>query len=271
MNRRTFLTLVGTSTVAQAGLWPFSSLSLGKEEPKKVIIKDNIAPNFVVSQKIVLSPKELLSVTELSRKIRRARNVVGYGNFSLLGFDHMRQVGKYHSKVGVFTKAESALFEKLFYKEASEYGFYGEKVITSMTNNIKKRETVKIPRTGHHLYKGKAEEMYTKVREEVGHSIILTSGVRSVVKQMDLFLAKIVKTHGDVSLASNSLAPAGYSFHGVGDFDVGKVGYGYRNFTSDFAQTDEYKKLIDTGYIKIRYTKNNPFGVRYEPWHIKVV
>jgi LAS superfamily LD-carboxypeptidase LdcB len=28
---------------------------------------------------------------------------------------------------------------------------------------------------------------------------------------------------------------------------------------------------MDLGYIKIRYPKGNPFGVRFEPWHIKVV
>ncbi len=113
--------------------------------------------------------------------------------------------------------------------------------------------------------------MYEKICREVGKSIILTSGVRGNVKQMDLFLRKVIRSRGNISVASRSLAPAGYSYHSIGDFDVGKVGFGYRNFTSDFSETNEYKKLIDTGYIKIRYTKNNPYGVRFEPWHIKVV
>ena len=65
--------------------------------------------------------------------------------------------------------------------------------------------------------------------------------------------------------------PPGHSYHAVGDFDVGKKGFGSRNFSEAFAQTDEFKRLIDLGYLDIRYPQKNPFGVRYEPWHIKVV
>ena len=71
-------------------------------------------------------------------------------------------------------------------------------------------------------------------------------------------------------MASRSLAPPGYSFHGVGDFDVGKKGYGIHNFTERFTQTNVYKNLTDLGYIKFRYERDNNFGVRFEPWHIEV-
>ena len=98
----------------------------------------------------------------------------------------------------------------------------------------------------------------------------LTSGVRSVVKQSQLFLTKACETAGNLSQASRSLAPPGYSFHARGDFDIGKAGYGLRNFTSTFAETDVYRKLIELGYVAIRYTETNPFGVRHEPWHIKI-
>ena len=74
-----------------------------------------------------------------------------------------------------------------------------------------------------------------------------------------------------LSMASRSLAPPGHSFHGIGDFDVGKKGYGHRNFTADFAETDEFKRLKQLGFVKIRYHETNPFGVRYEPWHVKVI
>ncbi len=50
----------------------------------------------------------------------------------------------------------------------------------------------------------------------------LTSGVRGVAKQFILFLAKAEANGGNLSLASRSLAPPGYSYHGVGDFDVGE-------------------------------------------------
>ena len=113
--------------------------------------------------------------------------------------------------------------------------------------------------------------MYNKVKKDIGDSVILTSGIRGVVKQIHLFLAKAVKTGGNLSQASRSLAPPGHSYHGVGDFDVGKIGFGANNFTAAFSGTMEYKRLCELGYVAIRYTENNPYGVRFEPWHIKVV
>ena len=77
--------------------------------------------------------------------------------------------------------------------------------------------------------------------------------------------------HPKHSPSSHLLAPPGHSYHALGDFDVGKKGFGHKNFSDEFSATEEYKRLSDLGYIDIRYPQNNPFGVRYEPWHIKVV
>jgi LAS superfamily LD-carboxypeptidase LdcB len=52
---------------------------------------------------------------------------------------------------------------------------------------------------------------------------------------------------------------------------VGQRGWGPRNFTPDFAATDVFKRLQDLGYVSMRYPEDNQLGVRYEPWHIKVV
>jgi D-alanyl-D-alanine carboxypeptidase len=83
-------------------------------------------------------------------------------------------------------------------------------------------------------------------------------------------LNKARKNNGNLSIASRSLAPPGYSFHGNGDFDVGQVGFGAANFTERFANTEVYKKLNELGYLKLRYPQKNLMGVRFEPWHIKV-
>ncbi len=220
---------------------------------------------------IFLSPSELRIAKGLHGRLRRIQSTVGYGNFNVLGLDDAISVARRYSNVGEFTVAEMTLFEQLFYFDASEYGFYGEKVILDMTSQLNTAEMFKVPRTGHFLYKGEAMVHYDRIRKSVGGSIVLTSGVRSVIKQMYLFLNKALSLEGNLSLASTSLAPAGYSYHGIGDFDVGKVGYGYRNFTRDFETTDEFKRLMDLGFVAIRYPESNPFGVRYEPWHIKVV
>lgn len=90
------------------------------------------------------------------------------------------------------------------------------------------------------------------------------------MKQFLLFLNKAYSNDGNLSLASRSLAPPGYSFHGNGDFDVGQVGYGALNFTERFTETEVFKRLSEMGYLQLRYPEDNRLGVRFEPWHIKI-
>jgi len=133
-----------------------------------------------------------------------------------------------------------------------------------------KKGCVKIPYSGNYLYKDRSVEIFESIKRELGDQVVLTSGVRSVMKQFLLFLNKVYNSDGNLSLASRSLAPPGYSFHGNGDFDVGQAGYGKLNFTSHFTETEVYKRLSEMGYLKLRYPQNNRLGVRYEPWHIKI-
>ncbi len=82
---------------------------------------------------------------------------------------------------------------------------------------------------------------------------------------------KIKKTGGNLSLASQTIAPPGYSYHGIGDFDVGQVGFGVANFSTRFSRTKVYKKLTRLDYIVFRYPQDNRLGVLVEPWHIQIV
>ena len=168
-------------------------------------------------------------------------------------------------------RQELDFLEEIFFADAARYGFYGEKVTTEMLEKIPGREIRKIAGTGHYLFKGEPLAKFERIRRDLGANVVLTSGIRGVVKQYHLFLAKAVDTEGNLSQASRSLAPPGYSYHAAGDFDVGKVGLGADNFTEAFAETDEFKRMIDLGYVEIRYTETNPFGVRHEPWHIKII
>ncbi|MCG8620316.1 MAG: M15 family metallopeptidase [Desulfobacterales bacterium] len=203
-------------------------------------------------------------------RIKRLQRLVGYANFCLLGFDDARTYAKGYSRVGRFTKEELAFLEKIFYSSAADYGFKGEKPIPGMTDRIPVKETVKIKHTGNYLFKGKPVEMYGDIRKKIGRDAVLTSGVRGVMKQFLLFLNKANESRGNLSMASRSLAPPGYSFHGTGDFDVGEKGFGIDNFTEKFTQTRVYNKLSDLGYIKFRYDRENDLGVRFEPWHVEV-
>jgi D-alanyl-D-alanine carboxypeptidase len=220
---------------------------------------------------VILVPAQRIDFDSALARLRRLQNYVGYGNFNIIGWDRSLKLARNLDVVGAFTADELELIEELFFADAQTLGFYGDKVVTSLSSNIASRDIAKIPRSGHFLFKGDSTTTYNRIRRDLGDSVILTSGIRSVVKQIYLFMNKAEKVDGNLSLASYSLAPPGHSYHAVGDFDVGKKGFGHRNFSEEFAKTDEFKRLIDLGYLDIRYPQQNPFGVRYEPWHIKVV
>jgi zinc D-Ala-D-Ala carboxypeptidase len=219
---------------------------------------------------IFLSEHQFKLLGRSVQRFRRLQKLVGFGNFYLLDFDDAIRYSQRHTSVGVFTMAELNFLEMIFYERASEYGFYGEKPLKNLTDRIPRREVVKVPHTGNYLYKGRPLETYKKIRQQLGDKVVLTSGVRSVIKQFLLFLDKAYESDGNLSRASRSLAPPGYSFHGISDFDVGQRGYGRYNFTSKFVSSEVYKRLTDLGYLKLRYPKDNMLGVRFEPWHIKV-
>ncbi len=220
---------------------------------------------------IIISQEEWSTFVGLRNKLRRIKKVVGYGNFNIISWDRALSYAKNYAAVGAFSRDELQLAERLFYEDPKQYGFYGERICKDITESIALRDVEKIPYTGHYLFKGKPKEDYCRLKKDIGEEIILTSGVRGIVKQMSLYCDKIYSCKGNVTLASFSLAPPGYSYHSCSDFDVGKRGWGYKNFTAKFARTKEFRKLRQLDYIDMRYTINNEEGVRYEPWHVKVI
>ncbi|MEM7353430.1 MAG: D-alanyl-D-alanine carboxypeptidase family protein [Acidobacteriota bacterium] len=219
---------------------------------------------------VILEGDRLALLQSTARRLTKAQRVIGHGHFNLVSFDDLIRYGRRYRSIGAFTREQLDFIDEIFHAEATDYGFYGDKVLTEMTTEIAERECVKVSGTGHYLFRGEAHEKYVQMRKDLDNNIFLTSGIRNVVKQTQLFIDKAVTTEGNLSQASRSLAPPGYSYHAVGDFDIGKVGAGLDNFTEVFAETDEYKKLVDLGYMELRYTPTNPFGVRHEPWHIKM-
>jgi len=224
-----------------------------------------------LEQDIFLSVSEQPVSHSVLARMGKIQTHVGYANFSLMSFDEMLKYARSYSDIEAFSVLEIQFMEKIFFHDAHDYGFWGEKVISSLTDKASKKDTIKIAHSGNYLFRGESLAVYQRLKKDVGDSLILTSGIRSIVKQMYLFLHKAKKTNGNLSRASRSLAPPGHSYHALGDFDVGKRDLGALNFTAEFAQTEEYRKLIKLGYVSIRYPRNNYFGVRYEPWHIKVV
>ncbi len=220
---------------------------------------------------VYLGRDEFRTITSVNARLKRLKRYVGFGNFNIISFNSALYYGRNYSKIGAFTKDELALIDRLFYESPDDYGFHGHKTCLKLNNKIPKSEVVKIPRTGHYLFKGKPQEDYKNIVNDVGDTLILTSGVRNVVKQLSLYVNKIYNTGGNMTQATNSIAPPSYSYHTISDFDVGKIGWGYKNFTADFASTDEFLMMTQLEYIGMRYTMNNRDGVRFEPWHVEVI
>jgi len=248
MRRRTFLGLIAAGSVS-------AMANTQKYESDVIWLRDDQVSSFVHVQK----------------KIELVKRYVGYGNFNILSFDGMLRVAARYSKIGKFTPQELSLIEEIFYADPSEHGFYGKRTMPTLTTNIAKKDVMKIPRTGHYLPKGHSDNSYERIISDIGKSLVLTSGVRGIPKQMNLYFNKIKRTKGNITLASRSLAPPAYSYHSIGDFDVGKKGWGYKNFTVSFARTEEFWRLQRLSYISMRYTINNKDGVRFEPWHVKII
>ena len=280
MNRRSFLQHLCIASAIAIPCNVFAAPkgdttpSVPKQEQFDVHVKDYISKmshfNSAHPDDIVLSGEDRTLLSESTAKITRVMRTIGYGNFNLISVDQAFTYAQRYPKIGAFSNKEKEFLEKIFYYDASTLGFYGDKPITTFTKTIPKRDVIKIRRSGHYLFREHSYDIWKEIKEALGTDVILTSGVRGVVKQFHLFLMKTQRNNGNLSLASRSLAPPGYSFHGISDFDVGQRRYGVSNFTSRFTETRVFSKLSELGYLTLRYPRGNMLGVRYEPWHVKV-
>ena len=215
LQRRRFL-----ATVLGSGLYFWLSQSQAAAVAKKIettseiddhAIRDAIkkAQNFEhdYPDDIYLNATQSQILTTAQQRLTRLQRTVGYANFNLISFDAAVKYAKRYSVIGAFSLQELALIEMLFANDAKEYGFLGEKVSTTLTDVIRRNDVLKVRGTGHYVYKGEALNTYTKISKVIGPDLQLTSGVRSVVKQLHLFMAKAVKSNGNLSRASRSLAP----------------------------------------------------------------
>ncbi len=260
-------------------------IKIEKEEIKKtpeIIEESNIVDSLqekkaelkssnLIKEDVYIEEQYKKDFISVRKKLSAIQSYIGYGNFNIASFDYSLKIAKNVSSIGQFTKSELEFLESIFYYDPKMHGFYGEKISKNLTDKIDIREVVKIPYTGHYLFKGHSEETYYKMVEDIGESMVLTSGIRSIVKQTKLFLDKLNSENGNFTVAAKSLAPPAYTYHTIGDFDVGKKGFGHANFTSRFALTQEFLAMRKLKYIDMRYTINNKDGVRYEPWHVKVI
>jgi len=227
--------------------------------------------NLLYNNDIFLSALEYKSLISMNKKLTKVKHHIGYANFNLVSYSDVLKVAKRNSKIGAFNFDELSIIDRLFNENPSKYGFFGERTCYNLNNKISKKDVIKVPRTGHYIFKGTATQDYKRIIGDIGDTLYLTSGVRNVMKQLNLYSNKLIKLNGNITQASRDIAPPSHSFHTVGDFDVGKMGLGAKNFTSAFAKTQEFTKMKKLDYIEMRYTHNNSDGVRFEPWHVKII
>jgi hypothetical protein len=275
IGRRGFLELLvrGSAAVALAGIG--GSLAAQDKSFDDKYFQKIANPNETAEGDIFAAEKQMQLTKSCLKRFDRFFRKYGYGNFAIMNFDEVFEKASASSS---FNSAEKRFMEELFSRDAAEYGFLGKKPMTNFTQSVSEKEIAEEKQNGQFLYKTAAEIFFQKMMTEVEKynanaqnkiDVILTSGLRGIPKQMHLFLNKLDEVKGNLSAASRSLAPPGYSWHGAGDFDIGKKGFG-GNFEPEFETTEEFKVLTNLGYLTIRYDRKNCEGVRYEPWHVKV-
>ena len=201
MNRREFLEKAKTIVACSAAV---PLIGQGIEIKNVYTPKDSIGStlDIVKTDDVFLAKKHHRVFNSVRKKVSYVQRHVGYGNFNIISFDQAYKVLRYAKGIKRFTKEELDFIEYIFYYEPTYHGFYGDRITTQLTSKINKKEVKKIPYTGHYLFRGKPEETYYKMKDDIGRTLILTSGVRSVVKQLKLFLDKLHSV--DMNLSKTS-------------------------------------------------------------------
>lgn len=211
------------------------------------------------------------TLSSLAERLHRLRSLVGFARFNLIGLDEGLTLARNYPRVGEFSAAELKLLDEFFAADPVHWGFHGSRVTSDISREIPQNEVVKIRGSGHYLYRGEAQSLFKRLRRDIGTQLHLASGVRNVLKQAQLFCDKLIACEGDFRQTTRWVAPPGHSFHAAGDFDLGLPELGSGNLTEAFADTDAFHKLSRLNYAELRYPRENPYGVAFEPWHIRVV
>ena len=202
----------------------------------------------------------------MAHRLAQAEAKIGHGRFNLANFDEVRATAR--AAGSPFSAREEVEFQALFALDARRIGFLGPRVTQDMNAALPVARLRAVAGTGQHVYP-EALAVYERARRAVGEQLVVTSGARGVPKQMLVFINSALRG-GLISRTVHSVAPPGYSYHAIGDIDVGDRRLGGANFTVAFARSSTYQRLAALDFIRFRYPINNPFGVQFEPWHLQI-
>jgi zinc D-Ala-D-Ala carboxypeptidase len=123
-----------------------------------------------------------------------------------------------------------------------------------------------------------AAEAYQKMAAAAvadGVNLSPISAFRSVADQNDLFFRVKEERNQGVSKRAEVSAPPGHSEHHTGyAIDLGDAAQPDTNLSQGFDQTSAFRWLSDHAAqysFEMSFTRDNPQGVSYEPWHWRFV
>ena len=82
-------------------------------------------------------------------RLRRLQKLAGHGNYNILNFTDGLALARNYSRIGEFTKQELGFMELTFYADGQRYGFLGQKPLEEITDQVKKKDVLKIPHSGN--------------------------------------------------------------------------------------------------------------------------
>lgn len=214
-----------------------------------------------------LEPSELSVAREVIDRLRAVEAHVGHGRFNTLGFERVFKVAS-DLPSARFSVPQIRFMRALFVRSNAFFDYRGARVSEDFLAHHDAEDLVHYPEDGDYLIDGEPSRRFDALKQKLGNSLVLLSGYRGHPKQMLLYLDKVVASDGNLSLASRNRAPAGYSYHFSGDFDIGDRRLGDANFSRQFLKSPVYQATLQSDEWAQRYPHHNVLGVRFEPWHI---
>jgi D-alanyl-D-alanine carboxypeptidase len=214
-----------------------------------------------------LEPSELAFARKVIDRLRAVEAHVGHGRFNTLGFEKVFKVAS-DLPSARFSVPQIRFMRALFGRSNTFFDYRGARVSEEFLAHHNPEDLVHYPEDGDYLIDGEPSRRFDALKQKLGNSLTLMSGYRGHPKQMLLYLDKVVASDGNLSLASRNRAPAGYSYHFSGDFDIGDRRFGDANFSRQFLKSPVYQATLQSDEWAQRYPHHNVLGVRFEPWHI---
>jgi len=252
---------------------------------KKLVLTLTLAAAALIIYSIYLFNSEinLDKLNFIHRKI--ARSVIdSWENYLSNIPKDRRSIVDYNTLMNQLNFYEKSFAGRVFKIDPKELGFKGPYYSKEKPGKLIKVESVKVGEreTGIQYCPEQSYSDYLlmmeKMKKDIGKILYIDSGYRSPGRQSYLVFYYLTSS-SDYSLKENAkwIAMPGYSEHGnpinnAIDFtsENGINGFSDNQTAKDFEALPEFDWLMKNANqfnFYLSYSKDNPFGVAFEPWH----